>query len=565
MADIDMDTTTACHPTHSLQQRDPPTHSSIPPDETYTFITDSVDDIDFSDPMFGLSSDSAYFLDQVFMQETDWELLDLNDQPSVSETPDTRNISRQTMDGLPKDPVMEPMNAGQLQSLLEVAGVDPNVFDGALHAYFDKAAPSLPVVFEDAFWLDYGARRCSLALVSAIACRGMPFTGVENKWQLQQQLGREFRKALLEAQQTASSQSSIRLDELEALALMVNFEFEDDHSSGLESRLGNLFLTHESLVLMTLELRDDSRALSTQALGSSLARAQERRTLLFWHVYGLDAFHCLDRSCISRIQDDHVELVEQRPSNQFEGYLDAILALALIARKTAQTLCSSKAKRKGVKLHEIQCLFDHLHRWHDEAGLSCLQLQGSDCSQPKAKAKCRKSSSAQSTHGTQLQQAVLRFLELNCYMQIESIVAQNGTKQDALEGEILDLRVAHETLRAISDVVGAFDWETMVERQNRQSDLHSLFDLAPQLLRDICAGVCTWMCLRGRALQHGSQDATVCADRRKLASYAKVARKMRSAVASATSHRDTEEVVARLDDQLGLFKDLVDPAQPCLA
>ncbi|KAL8829653.1 MAG: hypothetical protein Q9170_006071, partial [Blastenia crenularia] len=561
--DINVSTTSVSRLPNSFPPHDNTTSSAGLPTvqvpqpgyDTTTSISGNLDGFLSLDPLFGLGADGIDFLDQVFMGEHDWEVLGLSDQPKVSENhleiPTTHHAGDQTQNGQPYNPVTRSTHDVKSSNLCQDAGIDSDTLETALHAYFDKAALCLPILVEDAFWVDYGAGRCSLTLIYAVACRGMPFTAVEEKWQLQQHLGRNFRSTFLEAQQTTSRQRLLHLDELEALALMYNFEFEDGCSSALSPRLGSLFLTHDSLILMTLEIYDSTRGPQPQNSGSQLARAEERTTLLFWHVYGLDAFHCLDRKYVSRIQDDHAEFAEQR-SRKVKGYLDTILALAIIARQIVQRLYSTRAKRKGVSLHDIEYLYTELQHWHEKTGLGHLQSQGSECAQSVSVDIDVSSSSAPSSKRTRLQHAVLGFLELNCYMQIESNVTQNGVKHDTLEGEILVLRVGYETLRAINRIAGTFQWEAVVQSQDQGTGWHSLVDLAPQIIRNICAGVCIWMCHRGQTVQHAQNEE----GNAEMANYAKIANKMRDAVASATSHKDTEAFVARLDEQIGLFKDL---------
>ena len=89
------------------------------------------------------------------------------------------------------------------------------------------------------------------------------------------------------ARSTASNDGTIRLDDLEALALMVNFDYGNANSPALHSNLGALFLKHESLVLMVLQSRIEDCISTADDSIVSLARARERRVLLYWHVYGL--------------------------------------------------------------------------------------------------------------------------------------------------------------------------------------------------------------------------------------------------------------------------------------
>lgn len=359
----------------------------------------------------------------------------------------------------------------------------------------------------------------------------------------------------------------IRLDDLEALALMVNFEYDGGHNSPIDSRLGSLFLTHDALVLLTLQARVQTYSGSTglQNGCSLLAKAEERHMLLFWHVYGLDAFHCLDTRKFSRIRDDHVEAVEQLPLSESGGYLDAILALAVIARKTLATFCSPQAKPNGVQLNEVLALYQELDQWHNKTCPPHLRWQAYVCSHTESCNTEKTSSSAKASRVTRLQRAVLAILELNCYMQIESSALQCASRgRPGLEGEVLELRVEYETLHQISELATFFQWMAADQSQNHQIG-PSLADLAPNILRNVCTGVCVWLCLRVQATQHGglpeqltsrigpgqkSQTEGEEKRRQQIANHAVVASTLRSAVASAISHSDTERMVAHLDELL---------------
>lgn len=189
----------------------------------------------------------------------------------------------------------------------------------------------------------------------------MPFTAALNKWDLQQRLACKFREVYLNARTTASDNEEIKLDDLEALALIINFEYDDADSPPLHLNLGRLFLKHESLVLMTCQYRISDRILTDPTPSAMLARSSKRRVLLYWHVYGLDAFHCLDRKQASHILNNDASSSECLPQHEAKDYFDAILALAIIARKIVHTLCSTAAKRQGVEPNDVHILYEQLY------------------------------------------------------------------------------------------------------------------------------------------------------------------------------------------------------------
>jgi hypothetical protein len=125
----------------------------------------------------------------------------------------------------------------------------------------------------------------------------MPFTEVPDKWNLQQRLAAAFRERHLSARSNTCDNDTIRLDDLEALALMINFDYDDSAGPPLLSNLGRLFLTHA-----------------------------------YWHTYGLDAFHCLDKKQMSRIPNNDVGSSEKLSLHETKDYFNALLALAVIAR-----------------------------------------------------------------------------------------------------------------------------------------------------------------------------------------------------------------------------------------
>jgi len=132
-------------------------------------------------------------------------------------------------------------------------------------------------------------------------------------------------------------------------------------------------------VLMTLQSRICDPGSTSSDPSEMLARAGERRVLLYWHVYGLDAFHCLDRKQISYIPDYDAGRHESLPQHEAKSYFDAILALAIIARNTVQTLCSPAAKRRGVESNDVDVLYEQLYHWRNHSCPKALQRPEENC------------------------------------------------------------------------------------------------------------------------------------------------------------------------------------------
>ncbi|CAL5875071.1 uncharacterized protein PFLUO_LOCUS9375 [Penicillium psychrofluorescens] len=535
--------------------------ASLSPGDGHLALSNPPYDL-FSDDPFALSFDNMVFLDQVFMGDcgpTEWNngrpSQDLQDATSTSDNTQTDNREQHGRTTISP--------GGTVDSCSWMGdSADSAIYTAALHSYFDSAAPYLPILLADAFWQDYHAGRCSELLLYAVACCGMPFTEAPNKWDLQQHLACKFRDTFLNARSNASDDATIRLDDLEALALMVDFEYEDAGSLPLHSNLGRLFLTHESLVLMTINYRILDCETMDSTSSAKLARANERRVLLYWHIYGLDAFHCLDRKQISRIPNNDVGSNESLLPHETKDYFDAILALAVIARQITQTLCTPLAKCQGVEPNDVHNSYEQLYQWRNN---TCPQyLRRSKDSAGKLATNDREEPYSGGTKKyTQLYRAVLWALELNCLLQIECCVSDYGIQDNkSLEAEMIAIRVEYESVRALNDMVDICRWIKRHKTLNQDHERHSLIDLAPTVLRNTCAGMCFWSCQRGIELcnrgspsllrsPHENNGDDRC--KRHVQTYVETAQLLRDTAATATSHRDTAQILERLDKQRALL------------
>jgi len=554
-------------------------------------------DFFFNTDDFALSNDSVLFLDQVFMSEslqTEWTA----GMPMMNEgnpTLEANNATHNTEDGQ--------ATATELRRIkTPVLGDDAGIITKALHAYFDYAALYLPILIADAFWTDFHAGRCSPTLLFAVACRGMPFTNAENKWVFQEQLARTFRESFLEARAAAlDDDGAIGLDDLEALALMLDFQYDDTSGPPLHTNLGRLFLTHESLVLMMLRShKHEYDKPNAQSPSGRLTRASERRVLLYWHVYGLDAFDCLDRKQQSLIPDmDAATNQGNTPlQHQAKDYFDAVLGLAIIARKILHTLCSAAAKHNGVSPRHVRLMYEALAHWRSHSCPShlrrstdngrnlfdALNNDNNNYNNNNNNNNNNSSSSSNSSSSTsnlapaqerhlQLRRAVLCALEFNCTMQIEACVSVSRLHgDDELETEQVALQIDFESVRALNEMQQLCKWMRKFEAETGGSTAahqqqHGLIDLAPNILRNACAGFCYWTCQRGidicgrqddrpHAFQAYARSGGSKEERAKM--WMKEAQLLRDCVATAVSHKDTAQVLKRLDHQLGLLQALLE-------
>jgi hypothetical protein len=97
-----------------------------------------------------------------------------------------------------------------------------------------------------------------------------------------------------------------------------------------------------------------------------------------------------------------------------------------------------------------------------------------------------------------------------------------------------------------------------------------LIDLAPKVLRNICAGMCYWSCLRGidlvnsgslpRLLRSSHENDGDDGVKRQILNYVEMARLLRDTAATATSHQDTAQILERIDKQRALLDSRLDGA-----
>lgn len=526
-----------------------------------TCTTDQNPETPIAAPTVDLCPEGMLFLDQIFMGDIA-PPMESGLRPTVTGTHDSTSDLLQA----------EPSSQSHFETIPNMepwinCDMDGAIFVESLQAYFDYAALCLPIMLEDAFWEDYNAGRCSSTLLYALACHGSPFLDLEGKFEIQQRLARKFRENFLETQSSAPSPGLIRLDDLEALALMVDFTY-DAHSSMSNPRLNTLFLEHNSLVLMTLQF---SKHNDLDTGGSVLlARARERQKLLFWHVFGLDAFHCLDKKTISLIPDSDVGLTEKFLQHEAGGYLDAILALAVIARKILKTLCHAQAKRQGIYPSHVLAAYDQLNHWRQNSCPVHLQRPEEVRSKVDLPEHDQNASTASTKH-TRLHRAMLWLLEDNCYMQIENCIDEYGIvrSEDYLKQESIKLRVESECLQASNDVLKVSKWIRMpMDAVTKRS----FIEISP-IVRNICAGICFWICLRGEKLlprEASKPHEWDASDRRSVREHfevedrqrragicADMAESLRATVVMASRHKDTYQILQRLDSRIASLRGLM--------
>ncbi|CEJ90128.1 hypothetical protein VHEMI05932 [[Torrubiella] hemipterigena] len=498
----------------------------------------------FSSSLFDLSSENILFLNQVFTGDYTFDFNGMADAGST--------IMYPVQIPLPGQDVFA--------DLWGSSGVDGSMVLAALEAYFALAWVSLPIVSKEAFWTDYHAGQCSPALLFAIAACGVVYTDLEDsvRWDMQQKLAYRFKSAFLESQ---NGGGDIRLDDIEALALMVEFEYDESRDPSGHGHLDKMYLSHESLVLLTLRYQGTVHRDSLMPI----TRLEERRILLFWHVFGLDAFRCLDKRTMSRIPDDYDTSQELLPERtDATNYLEAVLSLAVIARDIFKTLCPNACRRNGIKAADVYRLYEVLKRWRATSWAPYLERR------TDSSGRLIPYSFSGANEYQDLQRLVLWSLETNCYMQIESCADAFGlASSGGLDAEAAAMRIEYESMQAAQDAVRTVEWMEMPSNQT------SLFvkgrhpvDLA-RMVQQILAGVCTWLTIRGQRRYnslfsvapfkiHGNDDVED-ASKTELGAYSAAIATLRGAVAKGTSQRGSAGLFQWLDGKIGAFQSAVNP------
>lgn len=132
-------------------------------------------------------------------------------------------------------------------------------------------------------------------------------------------------------------------------------------------------------------------------------------------------------------------------------------------------------------------------------------------------------------------------------MQIDDCVAKYGLKNgNSIQEEIIGVK-------SLEVVLGAVNLATAI-KEHRPGDLYSkerpLVDIAPSILRDICASACGWICSRGTKPSKILSPQLSNIQRQRRDDYAEIAKMLRDTIAAASSHTDTKQMLGHLDDRI---------------
>ncbi|KAJ5882720.1 uncharacterized protein N7473_011154 [Penicillium subrubescens] len=436
----------------------------------------------------------------------------------------------------------------------------------SLRAYFDIPGIFHPFIPEDAFWEDLRAGICSPTLLAAIASRGIPFTNAKDKWEKQKLLVVMCMDEIMEVGVSRDGSERLRLDDLEAMALMMDLKYKSPHLFlGYKHEWRRLF-AYDSLVKETL--KGPNREPMASDPSGLLARADERYMLLYFHVYTLDSFQCLSRKTTSVIPDDELSMIEDTSCRGGGGYLDAMLGLAIIARRILRTLCNPAAPEAGIDYRDVICLYELLHEWRKRTFPSERRTPKDRADELTLEERSYwKSTPVSTSRQIDLYHTILWALEIDCYMQIDDCVSRYGWQDNgSIRTEAVTHRIEYESLQAMFEAV---DLAELIRRPwpaDQDAGRRPLVDLAPSILRNICADVCDWVCLRGKrhwelldsqtvenanlSQANSGQLSEQETQRLRVLHYAGIAKLLRDTVAAASAHRDTKKMVQDLDYHL---------------
>jgi hypothetical protein len=171
----------------------------------------------------------------------------------------------------------------------------------------------------------------------------------------------------------------------------------------------------------------------------------------------------------------------------------------------------------------------------------------------------------------QLHRAVLWALEINCLMQVECAVSDFGIRDSGrLRADITAARVKYECLRALNDTISICHWIDLHTLSNEDGKQHSLVDLAPLALRNVCAGLCYWSCqhlndsnstrISKTPALLDRMEARPDDQNHKMDDRIQNAKLLRDTAAKAISHRDTADILERIDKQIAIFEEKLNNA-----
>lgn len=441
-------------------------------------------------------------------------------------------------------------------------------FVESLRAYFDILGEFHLFIPEDAFWEDFRAGRCSPILLAAIAYRGLAFTNAQEKWKKQQSLLVMCMSKISKIKVDNTGSSLASLDDLEAIALMTEF-IRTDAQPPFSLHKWRLSMAYDSLVKGTLKRQDREKIMSGPS--RFLARVEERCTLLCFYVYSVGSFQSLSRENSSFLPEDGTSLNEDNSCHSKEYYLDAMLSLSVIARDVCRKLCDPAATASGIACRDVLCLYEQLHDWR----VSRLPLAPSESQRGMTEGSAENRSSrglvpAPASRSVNLRRMILWALQIHCYLKIEACIAQHGWKdENSLATEATVHRIEYENIQAVLQAVDLAASIRQPQSADRGSVKRPLVDLAPSILRNICANLCEWVCGRAKRYWHlqaskstekttsspGNSDQVLETHRRQFLHYAGIAKLLRDTVAAASSHSDTGGLIKYLDIKLSSLQD----------
>ena len=438
--------------------------------------------------------------------------------------------------------------------LFHVPGLDKTTLDTAVNAYFEFVSICTPILVPEHFWARYKAYFAMYAatnsrnpvnpdieplselLILAVAARGMSYTKISHKFELQQRIISQFRSMCHDGQRVLQD----GYDSLEALIILSDASVGPDYRNGFALESPDPFriepLSHDGQIQLALKLGLNRATIVGDPNSPELVR--QRTILLF--LWANDCFKRGGPGTRRHLRDGEVD-IPPLPVRMGEGFLgewfNSIITLSNIARDVANTCFNPHSSRVGVSPTALVAFYSKLRSWYS-AHVNQVSWSGA----------------MERNKPTLVRKAFLRMMWLSLHMMIECYASLFGLETNRGSGSNeSELREATQQVRAETSRVFC----NVVDLARDCARLEVL-DYNMLILRNVPAGCANWGILHMERAVRESRPALA----ENLATKVEV---LIQAVATATSYPDTQALVAelarRLDDARPKFTVSTSPKQ----
>ncbi|PWN47423.1 hypothetical protein IE53DRAFT_390449 [Violaceomyces palustris] len=427
-------------------------------------------------------------------------------------------------------------------------------------------------------------------LILAIACRGVTYTNVPDRFDLQQTMVQRFRSMVGTDEDDGGGKRVLEhgLDGLEALVIMSEVQvaptYEQAWTLLSKDPLKLDILSHEATVKLILlsgisnrssvddDDEGDSEDDGDEGGGARFdpersersEREKLRRSLIFWNSYVKDCFRYarINARGARTFHEDDVdvpELSEIPALSRLKGWIDAIGALGSIGRDICRLGTASRAQRVGICPRKVIGIYKRLREW-DQKFSPNLEPAVVGPREGGGGGGGGVGGRPNKLPGEMIRKTFLKMLHLSLYMSVEFWVTSFGMEAtpttetqprsswsprastDLVEASKMVRLNTTTAVQGISSLVlRSLD---PVSHQSSVEELAKpLLDHDLAVLRNVPAGAAVWSINRlAREIKE-----------RRFASVERLHRQVRvllKGISTATSHPDTVAIVADLEAKL---------------